>query len=101
MPICGISSAVMFIPTLLWLLDETPFIGRSTAIAAFHAAGSLGFLLGPLACGKLIAMAQTDPGSDTSSNGYALAFAVAGGVEILGAGLLVILTMRRRSSGAR
>ena len=100
MPICGISSAVMFIPTLLWLLDQTPGIGRSTAIAAFHAAGSLGFLLGPLACGELVAMAKVNSGSDTSSEGYALAFAVAGSVEIRGAGLLVVLALRRRAHRA-
>ena len=35
MPICGVSSAVMFIPTLLWLLDRAQGIGRSTAIACF------------------------------------------------------------------
>jgi len=90
MPICGVASAVMFIPTLLWLLDRAKGIGRSTAIAAFHTAGSLGFLLGPLTCGKLI---DTAEGVD----GYTLAFAVAGAVEILGATIIVAIALRRRS----
>ena len=96
MPICGVSSAIMFIPTLLWLLDQTPGIGRSTAIAAFHTAGSLGFLLGPLCCGKLISMgAPATDGSTSNSDGFALAFAVAGGVEIVGTILVVVIGLRR------
>lgn len=99
MPICGVASAVMFIPTLLWLLDRTPNIGRSTAIAAFHGAGSLGFLLGPLCCGKLIAVGEgagltLSPNSD----GFALAFAVAGSVEIAGTILVVWLGLRKRDT---
>lgn len=101
MPICGISSAVMFIPTLLWLLDRTPGIGRSTAIAAFHTAGSLGFLVGPLVCGKLVAMGADSNSSDPNGNGYALAFAVAGVVEILGATLVIAMCLRRRAAASR
>jgi len=86
MPICGIASAVMFIPTLLWLLDQTPDVGRSTVMAAFHTAGSLGFLVGPLVCGELI---------DSGEYGFDAAFAVAGLSEILGAVLVVIVATRR------
>ncbi len=85
MPICGVTSAVMFIPTLLWLLDSAPGVGRSTVMASFHAAGSLGFLIGPAACGALIA-----------NGGYALAFQVAGVSEIVGAGVVVWVAVRRR-----
>lgn len=88
MPLLGLGSAVMFIPTLLWLLERAPGIGRSTAMASFHAAGSLGFLLGPLACGALVSL------SDDPSTGYVIAFAVAGFTEILGA-LLVVRAVRR------
>ncbi len=94
MPICGIASAVMFIPTLLWLLDRAQGIGRSTAIAAFHTAGSLGFLLGPLCCGELIAIGSAT-GND--ADGYMLAFAVAGSVEIVGATVLLTIVLRRRA----
>lgn len=87
MPLCGVGSAVMFVPSLLWLLDEAPGLGRATAIALFHAAGSLGFLLGPLACGELLELGGTADGERT---GYVLAFAVAGLAQI-SAGLCVLV----------
>ena len=83
MPWLGVTSAVMFVPTLLWLLERAPGIGRSTAMASFHAAGSLGFLLGPLCCGALVHLAGKP------STGYTLAFAVAGLTVVLGAWLAV------------
>ena len=95
MPVCGVSSAVMFIPTLLWLLDRTPGIGRSTAIAAFHTAGSLGFLIGPLVCGKLVGFGSVGTVPESDGSGYALAFAVAGIAEIIGATVVVALALRR------
>jgi MFS family permease len=91
MPVLGVSSAVMFVPSLLWLLDEAPGVGRTTAIAAFHAAGSLGFLLGPLCCGALIRL------GGEHANGYALAFAVAGASEVAAAAL--VLAAARRTHG--
>ena len=88
MPLCGVFSAVMFIPTLLWLLDQSPGLGKTTAMAAFHSAGSLGFLLGPLVCGEII-----------TNGDYGIAFAVAGMSEILAAILVVgVATRARRSS---
>jgi len=83
MPWLGITSAVMFVPTLLWLLERAPGVGRTTAMASFHAAGALGFLLGPLCCGALVHL------GGGGANGYALAFAVAGLSEVLGAWLAV------------
>lgn len=85
MPLCGVTSAIMFIPTLLWLLEQAPGTGRSTVMAAFHTAGSLGFLVGPLVCGELIDRGRFD-----------LAFGVAGASEVLGAILVVLLALRRR-----
>ncbi|HEB52527.1 MAG TPA: MFS transporter [bacterium] len=93
MPLCGVSSAIMFVPTLLWLLERAPGIGRSTAIAAFHAAGSLGFLLGPLACARLVAI------GGHGHAGYGLAFATAGAIEIGGAVLVVVVDARRHPPG--
>lgn len=75
MPLCGIGSAVLFVPSLLWLLDRAPGLGRTTAMALFHTAGSCGFLLGPLACGQLLELGGTREGA---TFGYALAFLVAG-----------------------
>ncbi|MBL9078819.1 MAG: MFS transporter [Planctomycetes bacterium] len=82
MPWLGVSSAVMFVPTLLWLLERAPGIDRTTAMAAFHGAGALGFLLGPLCCGALVAV------GGEGRAGYALAFAVAGASEVVGAWLV-------------
>lgn len=90
MPGLGIASAVMFVPTLLWLLERAPALPRTTAMAAFHGAGALGFLLGPLCCGFLVHVAE-EPGT-----GYVLAFAVAGLAEILGAWLCVGLPFTAR-----
>ncbi|MCB9876811.1 MAG: MFS transporter [Planctomycetes bacterium] len=92
MPLLGVGSAVMFVPTLLWLMERAPGLGRTTAMAAFHGAGSLGFLLGPIVCGELIALGGD---SGDGGDGYLLAFAVAGLSEVLG-GLLVVTAMRRR-----
>lgn len=91
LPLCGVMSAIMFVPTLLWLLERAPDVGRSTAIAGFHAAGSLGFLLGPLVCGELIDLG----GEDADGYGYSLAFAVAGAVEVLGAAWVYTRMLRR------
>lgn len=94
MPLLGISSAVMFIPSLLWLLERAPAVERTTTIAAFHAAGSLGFLLGPIACGHLIALG----GGGATGSGYALAFSVAGASEVLAAAI-VLRSVRRSDAG--
>jgi MFS family permease len=83
MPLLGVSSAVLFVPSLLWLLEAAPQVPRTTAIASFHAAGSLGFLLGPLCCGQLIAL------GGGGASGYRLAFAVAGLAALLGALLAI------------
>ncbi|MCU0864108.1 MAG: MFS transporter [Planctomycetes bacterium] len=91
MPVLGIGSAVMFVPTLLWLIESAPGVGRTTTMAAFHAAGSLGFLLGPICCGELIRLGGTGP----DGGGYALAFAVAGATEVLGAALVLVVSRRR------
>jgi MFS family permease len=91
MPWLGVTSAVMFVPTLLWLLERAPDVDRTTAMAAFHGAGALGFLLGPLACGALVHL------GGEPSTGYTLAFAVAGLTEILGAWLCVGLPFLRRA----
>jgi MFS family permease len=83
MPLLGISSAVFFVPTLLLALESAPAIGRGTAIAAFHAAGSLGFLIGPITSGAIVAAAASE------REGHALAFAVAGAAALLSAFLLL------------
>ncbi len=91
MPLLGVSSAVMFVPSLLWLLERAPDVDRVTAMAAFHGAGSLGFLLGPICCGQLIALGGVDGGA-----GYVLAFGVAGCTEIAAAALVLLVARRAR-----
>lgn len=50
----GILSAVMFGPTLVLVLDGSTSSTRATAMAGFNAAGSVGFLIGPLVAGALL-----------------------------------------------
>lgn len=87
MPWLGVCSAVMFVPSLLWLLERADDVGRSTTIASFHAAGSFGFLLGPACCGALIEL------GGGGLVGYEVAFVVAG-LSVLAGALLV-----RRAAG--
>ncbi|MDO8349329.1 MAG: hypothetical protein Q7T30_03760, partial [Planctomycetota bacterium] len=89
MPYLGVTSAVMFVPTLLWLLERAPGVGRTTTMASFHAAGALGFLLGPLCCGAIVHL------GGSGANGYRLAFAVAGLTVVC----VVWLAMPWRGSG--
>lgn len=89
MPLLGVASAVMFVPNLLMTTHAAPSIARSTAVAGFNAAGSLGFLLGPLCCGALL------HAGTTVEQGYVLAFAVAGLTEI--ACVLLLLPAMRRA----
>jgi MFS transporter, DHA1 family, tetracycline resistance protein len=90
MPLLGVASAVMFVPTLLWLLERAPGVGRTTAMAAFHGAGSLGFLLGTLGCGALVRL------GGEHGPGYVLAYVCAGASVIVGAGLVFADASRTR-----
>ena len=75
----GISAAVMFVPTMVLTTEYASESQRSTALSAFNAAGSLGFIIGPVT-GGLITQAF---GSDGDwIEGYRAAFVVAGGFEV-------------------
>ncbi|HEM46934.1 MAG TPA: MFS transporter, partial [Alphaproteobacteria bacterium] len=76
----GISAAVMFVPTMLLTTEYASESLRSTAMAAFNAAGSLGFIVGPLVGGFV--SESIGEGGDWR-RGYGAAFLVAGGSEIL------------------
>ncbi len=76
----GISAAVMFVPTMLLATEYASDALRSTALAGFNAAGSLGFIVGPLVGGFV--SESIGRGGDWEA-GYAAAFAVAGGSELL------------------
>lgn len=75
----GVASAVMFVPSLLITSDAAPESIRSTAMGAFNAAGSLGFIIGPLTGGLVSQAVAAEHGWQT---GYQTAFTVAGLSEI-------------------
>jgi MFS family permease len=71
----GIVSAVMFVPSLVLATDVAPREIRGSVLGAFNAAGSLGFIAGPLAGGFV---SQTVAHRASWEAGYQAAFAVAG-----------------------
>jgi MFS family permease len=80
MAVLGVSAAVMFVPSLLITSDAAPAQARTTALGAFNAAGSLGFVVGP-ATGGLVS--EWVAASEGWQAGYQAAFAVAGASVIL------------------
>jgi MFS family permease len=76
----GISAAVMFVPSMLMTAELAPGSIRSTAMGAFNAAGSLGFIFGPITGGLVSQAVAADWGWLA---GYRAAFAVAGASVIL------------------
>lgn len=82
----GILSSVMFVPTLMLTGEISGPESRATAMGGFNAAGSLGFLMGPIVFGQtngLVAASHGEP------MGYAAAFVVAGLSQILCVGLFL------------
>jgi len=75
----GVASAVMFVPSLLITSDAAPAAIRTTAMGAFNAAGSLGFIVGPVTGGLVSQVIAAGSGWET---GYRAAFAIAGVSEI-------------------
>jgi len=80
MLLLGIFSAVMFVPSLLLTAEIAPERIRTTAMGAFNAAGSLGFIAGPLT-GGLVSQGVGERFSWEA--GYQAAFVVAGASMIL------------------
>jgi MFS family permease len=76
MPLTGISAAVMFMPSMLMTTETTPERIRTTSLGAFNAAGSLGFIAGPLAGAAVSAAVSARYGALA---GYQAAFVLAGG----------------------
>jgi MFS family permease len=92
----GVASAVMFVPSLLITSDAAPAAIRTTAMGAFNAAGSLGFIVGPLTGGLV---SQTVAGGEGWEAGYRSAFAVAGASEIACVALGLPFLLRLVRSG--
>lgn len=91
----GVSAAVMFVPTMLLATEYASDALRSTALSAFNAAGSLGFIVGPLVGGWI---SESFGSAGDWRTGYAMAFAVAGGTEVLL--VVVALPFLRRAAPA-
>ncbi len=76
----GTAAAVMFVPSMLMTTEMTPEAVRTTSMGAFNAAGSLGFIFGPLTGGLV---SQVVAGAYDWHTGYQAAFLVAGAAEIV------------------
>jgi MFS family permease len=90
----GVSAAVMFVPSLLITGDAAPAHARTTALGAFNAAGSLGFIVGPATGGLVSEWVARDHGW---AAGYQAAFGVAGisVIVCVAAGLPFLLRLVR------
>jgi MFS family permease len=91
----GISAAVMFVPSMVMTTQFAPDEIRATALGGFNAAGSLGFIVGPLAGG---AISQTIAAQSDWQSGYQAAFIVAGISEMLCVAIALPLLLRSGSS---
>jgi MFS family permease len=76
----GILAAVMFVPSLLLVVDAADPRARATVLGAFNAAGALGFIVGPLVAGGVSQWVAASHGWET---GYQTAFVVAGLSEVV------------------
>ncbi len=92
----GITAAVMFVPSMLMTIRIAPDSIRATALGAFNAAGSLGFVVGPVAGGAISQWVATQHDWLT---GYRAAFAVAGASEALCVALALPVLLRLRRLG--
>lgn len=92
----GVTAAVMFVPSLLMTTQIAPASIRTTALGAFNAAGSLGFILGPVAGG---AISQLVAERADWLAGYRAAFVTAGASEALCVALALPVLLRMRRTG--
>jgi len=81
MLVLGVVSAVNFSPSLAMVADLAGAGMRSTAMGGFNAAGSLGFLVGPLLGGAVVQRALGAGAAPRAA--YALAFLAGAAVTIL------------------
>jgi MFS family permease len=91
----GVAAAVMFVPSMLMTTRMAPDEVRATALGAFNAAGSLGFVLGPITGG---AVSQAVAANSGWLAGYRVAFITAGASEILCVVAALVFLARQRGS---
>jgi MFS family permease len=89
----GIVAALMYAPSLVLATELAGPGQRATTLAGFNIAGSLGFALGPLLAGSLVALLRSS-GVDP----YLPVFVLIAAIEILVAVAMIPLWMRRRAS---
>ncbi|MDY6978941.1 MAG: MFS transporter [Pseudomonadota bacterium] len=87
----GVTASLMYAPSLVLVAELARPQHRALAMSGFNFAGSLGFVLGPLAGGALLAWF-----SQTTLPAYPMVFVVIGGLEVLCA--LLFLPLARRWS---
>ncbi|MEP7380834.1 MAG: MFS transporter [Gemmatimonadota bacterium] len=92
----GVLSALMFTPNLLLISDLAERGHGEGLFGAFQVAGSLGFLVGPLVGGLLLAAT----GGGDSADGYRMIFALVGALEG-GLALLAWAALRRLAREVR
>ncbi len=98
MVFCGVTAALMFVPSMLMVTELTPEPARTTSLGAFNAAGSLGFMIGPLTGGWV---SQTVASGSGWLEGYRAAFLVAGVSEVALAVVAFPLLWRFERAAAR
>ncbi len=87
----GILSALMFAPNLALCADLAPAGQRGAVYAGFNAAGSLGFVLGPLLAGGAFRLLSAHCQAETA---YRLTFLGAGATEVFCAAITLPLLLR-------
>jgi MFS family permease len=92
----GVAAAVMFVPSMLMTTQIAPAAIRATALGAFNAAGSLGFILGPVAGGAISQLVAERSGW---LEGYRAAFVTAGASEVLCVAVALPILLRLRRQG--
>jgi MFS family permease len=90
----GVTAAVMFVPSMLMTLEAVPNSVRATALGAFNAFGSLGFIAGPAAGGAITQLVAER--ADWLA-GYRSAFVFAGASELLCVAIALPIFLARRS----
>jgi predicted MFS family arabinose efflux permease len=75
----GVTSSVMFVPTLMLTGELAGPEHKATAMGGFNTAGSLGFLVGAIVAGEIIERVSASP---AAADGYTAAFWCAGFAEI-------------------
>ncbi|TDY00571.1 MFS transporter [Thiohalophilus thiocyanatoxydans] len=91
----GVTASLMYAPSLVLVADLSRPEHKALAMSGFNFAGSLGFVLGPLSGGALLALF-----SHSSLPAYPMAFAIIGGLEVLCALLFLPLALRESRAPA-